>query len=101
MGLDAFIIPKFPMAAFDEGISGIGDEELRAQICKACLGKSFNLVDEFLETFWEGLPNVFDLGTWEDVKTRSTLVRTPLLSSNVNTSRNFVFYRFHADPSFL
>ncbi len=39
MAFDQYAPPSFPMTAFQEGISGIGDEELRSHICEACLKK--------------------------------------------------------------
>ncbi len=68
MNLDRVGPPAFPLEAFSGGLLGVGEQELREAICEACLEKSVSSLKEYREMFWELLPSIFGLGTWDDVK---------------------------------
>ncbi len=68
MDFDSYDIPTFPVVALLERGTAVGNEELRASVCSECSEKSVTSLEDFRSEVWENMPEIFDLGTWDDVK---------------------------------
>ncbi len=62
LNFNSYCPPTFPVDELLEEDSAVGNEELRALICKTCSETSTTSLAAFRTNVWKNLPDIFDLG---------------------------------------